>query len=121
MLKRIVILACSILIVLTFCCTVFAADVFETGKYNITDSTVEKPVMNFFSGLIDVVQVFTVGLTIIIMIVLAIKYMNAAPEGKAEIKKQMVLYGIGAVIIFSAATLVEIIQKFFEVNLESQT
>ena len=38
--------------------------------------------------------------------------MSAAPEGKAEIKKQMIAVTIGAVIIFSIRTIIMIISNF---------
>ena len=68
---------------------------------------------------IDGAQIFSVGLAFILLIVNAMQYMNAAPEGKADIKKKMVLYGIGAVIVFSALELASIVFKFFDKNIQA--
>ena len=92
----------------------------DTGRFETTvDPDIEKTTKGFLGGAIDVVQIFSVGLAVILLIVNAIQYMNAAPDAKADIKKKMVLYGIGAVIVFSATQLAEIILKFFEKNLQA--
>ena len=44
-------------------------------------------VQKIFGNIIGIVQVVGTGIAIIMLIVLAIKYLTAAPEGKAEIKK----------------------------------
>ena len=46
------------------------------------------------------------------LIVLAIKYISAAPNDKAEIKKHAVVYVVGAVILFGATVILEIIKNF---------
>ena len=73
---------------------------------------------SLFGAVIDVIQTVCVGMAVIMLIVHAIRYMIAAPEGKAELKKELTLYTIGAVIIFSAASLVEFIQNFVRKGLE---
>lgn len=120
MLKRGIIIIISVILIFTFCNTAFAdGGVFDdTSRYDVTDEEIETTTINFLANIIDVVQIVCVGISIIVMIVLAIKYMGAAPDGKAEIKKNMVTYGIGAVIVFSAASLIDIIVKFFVGNLQ---
>lgn len=61
---------------------------------------------------IGIFQVVTVGLGAIMLIVLAVKYMSAAPGEKAEIKKHAVIYIVGAIIAFSASAIAQIIKKF---------
>ena len=46
------------------------------------------------------------------LIVLAIKYISAAPGDKAEIKKHAVVYVVGAVILFAATGILQIIRTF---------
>ena len=41
---------------------------------------------------------------------MAMKYMMASPDGKAEIKKTAAQYIVGAVILFGAAGILKIIQ-----------
>lgn len=49
---------------------------------------------------------------VILLIILAIKYMQAAPGEKADIKKSAVVYVIGAVILFGAVGIMETIKQF---------
>ena len=62
--------------------------------------------------ILSVLRYVGVGMAIIMLIVLAIKYMSAAPEGKAEIQKTASPYIIGAVVLFAASSIVDIIKTF---------
>ena len=53
-----------------------------------------------------------IGVAVIMLIVLAIKYISAAPGDKAEIKKHAVVYVVGAVILFAATGILQIIRTF---------
>ena len=53
-----------------------------------------------------------VGVAVIMLIVLAMKYMVAAPGDKADIKKHAIVYVVGAVVLFAATSILEIIAKF---------
>lgn len=46
------------------------------------------------------------------LIILAIKYMSAAPGEKADIKKSAVVYVIGAVVLFAAVGIMQVIKQF---------
>jgi len=67
---------------------------------------------NVIGAIIRIVQVVGVGVAVIMLIVLAIKYIAAAPSDKAEIKKHAVVYVVGAVVLFAAAGILEIIRQF---------
>ena len=45
-------------------------------------------------------------------IILGIKYMYSSPEDKAEIKKKLVPFIIGGVLVFGAVQLVKIVETF---------
>lgn len=121
MLKKITIILLSILIILSICNISMAGGVFDdTGRFETTvDPDIEKTTKGFLGSAIDVAQIFSVGLAVILLIVNAIQYMNAAPDAKADIKKKMVLYGIGAVMVFAATQLAEIIYRFFDKNIQA--
>ena len=44
------------------------------------------------------------------LIVLAIKYIVSSPEDKAEIKKHAVVYVVGAIFIFAASSIIELLK-----------
>ena len=59
-----------------------------------------------------IAQVVGTGIAVIMLIVLAIKYLSAAPWDKADIKKSAVVYIIGAVVLFAASGILGIISNF---------
>ena len=63
-------------------------------------------------GLLGVLQIIGYAAAVIVLVWLGIKYIVAAPDGKAEIKKQAFAYILGAVLLFSAGTIVGIIKGF---------
>jgi hypothetical protein len=67
---------------------------------------------NIIGMIINIAQVIGMGVAIIMLIVLAIKYIAAAPEGKAEIKKNATIYIVGAIILFAASGILGIVRNF---------
>ena len=63
-------------------------------------------------SVLTIVQVVGCGVAVIMLIVLAIKYISAAPGDKADIKKHAVVYVVGAVVLFAASGILGIVKKF---------
>ena len=82
--KILVFIITTIMILIISCNTVVLAD--ATSGINPTNTHVSsfEKAMNV---LIGIMQVVTVAVGVIMLLVLAIKYMAAAPNDKAEIKK----------------------------------
>ena len=57
-------------------------------------------------------QVVAVGVALIVLVILAIKYLVASPGDKAEIKKNMIVYTVGALTVFASASILKLIQQF---------
>ncbi len=77
-----------------------------------TSSTTATAVKDISGTILGVVQVIGVAVAVIMLIVLAIKYISAAPNDKAEIKKHAVVYVVGAVVLFAASGILGIIRDF---------
>ena len=75
-------------------------------------SAAANSVKNMAGEILSVVQVVAMAVAVIMLIVLAIKYISAAPSDKAEIKKHAVVYVVGAVVLFAATGILEIIEQF---------
>ncbi len=75
------------------------------------DSKVLDPVNNIAGTAITVAQVIAVGVAIVMLIVLAMKYMVSAPGDRATIKKHAVVYIVGAVVMFAATGILGIIKE----------
>ena len=85
----------------------------ELIKANYSDkSTTSEKVSNLLTTIVVAVKIIAVALAIIMLLVVAMKYMAAAPGEKAEIKKHAVVYVVGAVILFAVTGILTMIQKF---------
>ena len=80
-----------------------------SGNQSGTTSQTFQSILNTILGL---TQVIGIAIAVIMLIVLAIKYISAAPSDKAEIKKSAVAYIVGAVILFAASGIIQIIKTF---------
>lgn len=69
-------------------------------------------IQNLGKKIVAVIQTVGVVASVIIMLVLGIKYMMGSAEDKAEYKKSMIPYIVGAVLIFAATTIVNIVYNF---------
>lgn len=67
---------------------------------------------NFGNRIIGVLQAIGIVLSVIILIILGIKYMMGSAEEKAEYKKTMIPYLVGAVFIFLAPQIAGIVYSF---------
>ncbi len=73
---------------------------------NVSASSEATTVINKVLG---VVTVLIVTAAIILLIMKGVSFMQAAPEGKAEIKKQLIAIVVGGVIIFGINTIIQTI------------
>ncbi len=87
----------------------------------IIASQLKDPVANVESGsmvsvaqtIIGIINIVGVVVAVAILLVLGIKYMMGSASEKAEYKKSMIPYLVGAFIIFAAPTLVNILVTLF--------
>ena len=59
--------------------------------------------------IVGIIQVVGIVIAVVILLVLGIKYMTGSAQEKAEYKKTMIPYIIGAILIFAASTIVNVI------------
>lgn len=113
-----IVVAISLLILVAFQNSIFAYD--WMGEVNnqagasvgAEGKEVVESVTNISGSVLTVARVICVGIAIIMLIVLAIKYMSSAPGDKATIKKHAVVYVIGAIVMFASSGILGIIQQF---------
>lgn len=77
-----------------------------------TDSPTEV-VTDFVGSIIYILQIVFMATAIIMAMALAIKYMASSVNEKAEIKKHLVIYVLGVVLLFAASGLVALLRTFF--------
>lgn len=89
--------------------------VFAADSYTIptaTSSGADGALGTIGSMVLSVAQIVGTAVAVIMLIVLAIKYISAAPNDKAEIKKHAVVYIVGAIVLFAASALLGILKSF---------
>ena len=120
--NRNIIKICSIILlsimVLSFAVTPVFASLDDPSKITPKENEVQKKASSVGSIVLGVAQVVGVAMAIIMLLVLAIKYLSAAPNDKAEIKKHAVVYVVGAVIMFGASGILGIISEFAYNNIK---
>ena len=82
---------------------------------NITSNTIELA----GNKIVAILQTVGVVLSVVILIVIGIKYMMGSAEEKAEYKKTFMPYIVGAALIFAASLFAQVAFDFFtqlEVN-----
>ena len=67
---------------------------------------------NVANVVLGIIQYASGGAAVIATLVLAMRYMYSAPDEKAEIKKKMLPFVIGAVLVFGAVSLVKLVETF---------
>ena len=119
--KKNLIKVCSLILITILCVSVFATIV-NAVSYSEVDSQfvsngaqdntgTSDAIKAIMGAALTVAQVVGVGVAVIMLIVLAIKYISAAPNDKAEIKKHAVVYVVGAIVLFAASGILQVMKK----------
>ena len=117
--SKIVSIILMTMMMLTITTTVMAAG--ETAETKaITPSSIDGSTSNVnVNGISsignDIVRVLTTGgivVSVVILIVLGIKYMMGSAEEKAEYKKTLMPYVIGAGLVFAASAVATVVYNF---------
>lgn len=93
-----------VLMVMAICVNVFAAvnpDSITSEKSTDADDTIT----NIGSTILSIITSVGIVLAIIIVAVLGVKYMMGSTEEKAEYKKTMIPYLVGAILVFGASAI----------------
>lgn len=74
-------------------------------------------ITNIVGAVISLASTVGAGVAIIMLIVIGMKYVNANPAEKADAKKDLPGYIVGAVILFGVSGLLRLLQVFIDGNL----
>lgn len=66
-------------------------------------------ITNLGNSIIAVVRIVGVVVAVVILLILGIKYMMGSAEEKADYKKSMIPYIVGAVLIFASTAIVGVV------------
>ena len=112
----------TILLVMMILCSitnvVLGAGVIASLSGDKTTTVSGQGITNLGSTIVGVLQIIGIIVAVVVLLVLGIKYMMGSAEEKAEYKKTMIPYVIGALLIFAASTIVNVLYNlFFNINL----
>lgn len=112
-LKIIAVLLIAIALITLSTTIVRATTGFEPIEPKPTGTAGEK-VTNTAGQILTIVRIVGMAVAVIMLTILGIKYVAASPNEKADYKKGMTVYVVGAVLLFGASALLSVIQKFVE-------
>lgn len=117
-------------LLIIFILIVIVSLVFSTFSYSWTpqwemlddtslaqDSTTA--VTSIMGAVVNIISVIGAGIAIIMLVVLGIRYVTQSASGKAEVKKDVPSYVIGAVILFATSGILKLLQMFIDANVNS--
>ena len=77
---------------------------------NVTGS---EEITSLGKSIVGILRTVGVVLSVVVLIIIGIKYMMGSAEEKAEYKKTMIPYIVGAALIFAASVFANVIYEFF--------
>ena len=96
----------AMLITIILSSTMVFASVVDPGTFTGEGSTIETTKLdNFGQSIVKVLSTIGSIASVLVLIVLGIKYMMGSAEEKAEYKKTLIPYVIGAVFVFAASVI----------------
>lgn len=111
--KLISVLLIVLTIVLTLSNVVMASDIpgkIETISKGNSSADTDK-VIQLGATIVTIMQTVGIVVAVVILLILGIKYMMGSAEEKAEYKKTMIPYLVGAVLIFASTTIVNVVYQ----------
>jgi len=85
----------------------------DPKKYTGTGATADtSKIDNLGQSIVKIVSTIGSIVSVIILVVLGIKYMMGSAEEKAEYKKTLLPYIIGAALVFAASTIASMVFSF---------
>lgn len=91
----------------------FAAPVQDPSKWTGEGSTVNTDkIGSLGQNIVSIISTVGSIVSVIVLIVLGLKYMMGSAEEKAEYKKTLLPYIIGAALVFAASTIASVVFQF---------
>ena len=103
----------TILLVMMILCSitnvVLGAGVIASLSGDKTTTVSGQGITNLGSTIVGVLQIIGIIVAVVVLLVLGIKYMMGSASEKAEYKKTMIPYLVGAILIFGASAITKVV------------
>ncbi len=106
---RIITVLSTAVLILCLCSLSFAVEDPSKLTPNTSNTT---QIDNVGQRIMGILQTLGIVVAVIVLMVLGIKYMMGSAEEKAEYKKTMIPYVVGAILIFGATTIANMVFQF---------
>ena len=110
--KKIVKILAMDLVMLMMLMTATNVLALSPSDISTTSTNADSEIQSFGGKILSAITTAGIILSVIVLAVLGIKYMLGSAEEKAEYKKTLMPYLIGAVFIFAASTIANIVYNF---------
>lgn len=116
--KKIFIIVMTIAMIFMLTLPVFAANESKSmspsdfGTSITVQDSAKNSITSFGGQIVGTLQIVGTVIAVLILVVLGIKYMMGSAEEKAEYKKTMMPYLVGALLIFAAVTIANMVYNF---------
>lgn len=110
--KILAVLVMALLVVAIFNTYAFASDIDAAGiadQLKGTETNASGSVTTLGNQIIGIITTVGVVVAVIVLLVLGIKYMMGSASEKAEYKKTMIPYLVGAILIFGASAITKVV------------
>ena len=81
-----------------------------------TESNAQGAVLNIGNQIIGIITTVGVVVSVIVLLILGVKYMMGSASEKAEYKKTMIPYLVGAVLIFGASAITKVVVQLASIK-----
>lgn len=107
--SKLIVALLIILSILMISVSSFASSTVTPGSFSAINPSNTSTIVTMGGQIIGVVRTVGVLVAVVILLILGIKYMVGSAEEKADYKKSMIPYLVGAVLIFAASTIAGIV------------
>ena len=111
---KIIVFIAIILCIIATANLVSAVPSFTANDLTGSDTNATTQIKNLGNNIIGILQAVGIVVSVVVVIVLGIKYMMGSVEEKAEYKKTMMPYLIGAALIFAASTISMLVMSLLQ-------
>lgn len=113
--KKFMIVLILLICIITIISSVNAfAGSIETFNKDKEIGEVQNAIDTMGSTAITIIRIASVAIAIVMLLVIGMRYMVSAPGDRADIKKHLIAYVVGAFILFGVNGILTIILKFSE-------
>jgi len=119
--KILIALLIALAIIISLSQNVFALKPIDTMFEGTGDkSNVSQNMTQIIGSVINIIQVVSTGIAILMLVIIGVQYIYASPSSKVQLAKTSIYYVLGAILIFAASGLLSIIKKFAITNIQNE-